>query len=194
MITINNVLSETTAIIFPGRVLILERSAQNKETHLWGTSDITKLSPNSSFVSILHLKITFHVALIGAAGGVTRAGGSFVSSLLPRAVLWMCSQDAPKFCQMQWIHSRSAGCFTGPPLHWSTCLWNWWRHMILIQIIKNISLYKHIQAAKQSEPFGDVRTFLTFPHINAGCGTILHWETNGLNNLPSSFVWLSSFC
>lgn len=98
MITINNALSKTTAVIFPGRVLILERSAQNKETHLWGPSDITKLSPNSSFVSILHLKITFHVALTGAADGVTRAGGSFVSSRLPRAVLWMCSQDAPKFC------------------------------------------------------------------------------------------------
>lgn len=49
MITIKNLLSKTTAIIFPGGVIILQRSVQNKETHLRGTSDITEVKPNFLF-------------------------------------------------------------------------------------------------------------------------------------------------
>lgn len=49
MIIIKNMLSKTTPVIFPGRVLIMERSVQKNETHLCGTCDITKLNPKFLF-------------------------------------------------------------------------------------------------------------------------------------------------
>lgn len=67
MITNKNVLSKTTPVIFPGTVLIMERSAQNNETHLCGTYDITKLNPkflfclDSPFENLSHDPYLCHV-------------------------------------------------------------------------------------------------------------------------------------
>lgn len=49
MITIKKVLSKTTPVIFPSRVLIMERPVHNNETHLCGTCDITELNPTFLF-------------------------------------------------------------------------------------------------------------------------------------------------
>lgn len=169
MITIKNLLSKTTAIIFPGGAIILQRSVQNKETHLRGTSDITKVKPNFPFCldSLFEDYLSYDPYLCSLWSNKGRKKlNTYISSLLSCSLLWDLQPRNPELFPLifsnKMKNSRSLLCL---PL-WMipisknhlyvrvrSCGTDGQRDMILIQIITNALLYKHTSFIQQSAGF-----------------------------------------
>lgn len=192
MITIKNLLSKTTAIIFPGGTIILQRSVQNKETHLRGISDITKVEPNFPFCldSLFEDYLSYDPYLCSLWSNKGRKKlNTYISSLLSCSLLWDLQPRksrtiSPDFFQIKW---KIAGVFFVFHCGWllfqrttfmSECVhvelmdretWFSYRSSRTHYCISTHRLFSNLQALK-------VKHAYVVEAFSCECGTSLHWR------------------